>query len=168
MQKRDELLEVFLTTFGVNFTVSNRCLPLALCIACDPETPGEILEHLARTDNETLLERIAEHPNASPFLLEILASSPSADVRSAVAENPNVPDEILVELCKDDHPDVRYSIAENPGMSLDILSDLAEDNNPYVAHRARLTMMKMDRPEGLLKSIMHLVGSKFAANRAVF
>lgn len=167
MQKRDELLEVFLTTFGANFTVSNKCLPLALCIACDPDTPGEILEHLARTDNETLLERIAEHPNASPFLLEILASNPSPDVRAAVAENPNVPDEILGELLFDNHPDVRFRIAENPSMHPDVLNELCEDSNPYVAHRARLTLMKMDRPEGLLRNIMHLVTARFAAHRAV-
>jgi len=167
MQKRDELLEVFLMTFGVNYSMSTKCLPLAFCIASDPNTPAEILEHLARTDNTRLLEKIAEHPNVKPFLLEILASHTSPDVRAAVSENPNVTEDIVATLCQDDHPDVRFRLAENPNLSLDALNELAEDSNPYVAHRARLTLMKMERPESLLKNIMHLVSARFAAYKAV-
>ncbi len=167
MQKRDELLEVFLMTFNVSYSDSNKCLPLALCIASDPNTPSEILEHLARTDNTRLLEKIAENPNSKPFLLEILASHPSPDVRSAVSENPNVPEDIVATLCQDDHPDVRFRLAENPYIGAKVLNDLAEDSNPYVAHRARLTLMKMDKPEGLLRNIMHLVSARFAAYKAV-
>jgi len=165
MQKRDELLEVLLINFGVPFRMSEKCLPIALCIASDPETPGEIIEHLARTDDERLLERIAEHPNVSPFLLEILASHPSHNVRSAVADNPNVPEELLMELCNDRHPDVRYQMADNPCMSTDVLNVLAEDSHPYVAHRARLTLMRLNQPEGLLQNIMHLVGSTLSHHR---
>jgi hypothetical protein len=166
MQKRDELLEVLLDTFGVPVRASSKCLPIALCIATDPETPAELLEPLARTDNERLLERIAEHPNVSPFLLEILASHPSPDVRAAVAENPNVPDRILADLCNDIHDDVRYRIAENASTSAERLMNLAEDPNPYVAHRARLTLMKVDAPHGLLQNIIHMVGSRFVPQRA--
>jgi len=165
MQKRDELLEVLLETFGVPVRSSSRCLPIALCIASDPETPTELLERLATTDNERLLERIAEHPNLSPFLLEILASHPSPDVRAAVAENPNVTAEILTALCNDSHDDVRYSIAENPSMSPDTLSMLIEDSNPFVAHRARLTLMKMDEPHGILQNIIHMVGTHFVPHK---
>jgi len=167
MQKRDELLEVFLMTFGVNYSMSTKCLPLALCIASDPNTPAEILEHLARTDNTRLLEKIAEHPNVKPFLLEILASHSSPDVRAAVSENPNVPEDIVATLCQDDNPDVRFQLAENPYIGEGALNELADDSNPYVAHRARLTLLRMERPEGLLRNIMHLVGAKFAAYKAV-
>jgi hypothetical protein len=161
MQKRDELLEVLLETFGVPVKSSSKCLPIALCIVSDPETPGELLEHLAKTDNERLLERIAEHPNLSPFLLEILASHPLPGVRAAVAGNPNVPADVLMSLCNDGHDDVRYSIAENPSMSPEILDYLVEDSNPFVAHRARLTLMKMNEPHGLLQNIIHMVGTRF-------
>lgn len=165
MQKRDELLEVLLDTFGVPVRTSSKCLPIALCIASDPETPSELLEPLARTDNERLLERIAEHPNVTPFLLEILASHPSPDVRAAVAENPKVPDDILDELCNDSHPDVRYRIAENPNTRPERLASLTEDSNPYVAHRAKLTLMKMDEPHGLLQNIIHMVGGRWVPHR---
>ncbi len=165
MQKRDELLEVLLETFGVPVRSSSKCLPIALCIASDPETPTELLEHLAKTDNERLLERIAEHPNLSPFLLEILASHPSPGVRAAVAENPNVTDDILMALCNDSHDDVRYSIAENPSMRPEVLANLIEDSNPFVAHRARLTLMKLDEPHGLLQNIIHMVGARFVPQR---
>lgn len=167
MQKRDELLEVFLLTFNINFSMSARCLPLALCIASDPDTPAEILEHLARTDNTLLLEKIAEHPNAKPFLLEILASHSSPDVRAAVSENPNVPEDIVATLSQDEHPDVRFRIAENPKINADLLNELTEDSNPYVAQRAINTLMKMERPESLLRNIMHLVTARFAVHRAL-
>ncbi len=167
MQKRDELLEVFLATFDVNLSTSNKCFPLALCIASDPNTPSEILEHLARTENTRLLEKIAEHPNATRFILEILASHSSPDVRAAVTENPNVPEDIIAELCRDDHPDVRFRIAENPNIDVEVLSELTEDSNPYVANRARMTLVRLERPEGLLKNILNLVTTKFAAYKAV-
>ncbi len=167
MQKRDELLEVFLVTFGINFKVLSKSLPLALCIANDPDTPPEILEHLARSDNEQLLERIAEHPNVNPYILELLSAHQSPEVRAAVAGNCNVPAEVLDELCNDTHPDVRYNIAENPCISQEVLNKLTADSNPYVAHRAQTTLMRMDRASGTLKNFIQKMNARWVARRAM-
>lgn len=169
MKKRDELLKIFLDTFGFNFrNLPGNAFELALLTACDPDTPCEILELLAQADHPVLLQRIAEHPNVKPFLLEILASNPHPDVRAAVAENCNVPLEILLRLCNDEHPDVRYSLAENPCLPRAVLNYLSDDINPYVANRARVTMCRLDQPEtGIIRNIVHRLSTRFAQGKAV-
>lgn len=168
MEKRDELLKLFLVTFGFDSgMLPGKALELALFLACDPDTPQDILELLAKSDHAPLLERIAEHPNAQPYLLEILAGHDHQDVRAAVSENPNVSLEILLKLCDDHHPDVRYRLAENPCLAPSVLDKLTEDSNPYVAHRAHCTLTRLERPEGSLRNLMQKISDGLAQLRSV-
>ncbi len=112
-------------------------------LAVNPETPPDVLEQLAICGCLALLERIAEHPQASRPLLIALATHDHPIIRSAVAENCNTPDDIVAILAQDECADVRYSIAENARMPVPILELLAEDENPYVAHRARTTLCRV-------------------------
>ncbi len=168
MEKRDELLKLFLDTFGFSVQrLPGKAFELALLLVCDPKTPGEILEILIRCDDPKLLERIAEHPNATSPVLELLCEHPHPDVRAAVSENMNAPREILLKLCDDPHPDVRYRLAENPCLSTDVLNKLAEDSNPYVAHRANSTLLKLSRPEGALRNLFQKISHGISQLRAV-
>jgi hypothetical protein len=112
-------------------------------LAVNPTTPGHVLEGLVEGAVRAMLERIAENPSATATLLIRLACHDCPEVRAAVAENTNTPQQIVFDLAQDECLDVRYSIAENPHMPLVVLDMLAHDDNPYVAHRARLTIHRV-------------------------
>lgn len=119
-------------------------------LAVNPATPPEILEQLAIGGSAALLERIAEHPQATRPLLTVLATHAHAEVRSAVADNSNTPEEIVLALARDECADVRFAIAENARTPVPILGLLADDENPYVAHRAKSTLTRLSRETGQL------------------
>ncbi len=112
-------------------------------LAVNPTTPGHVLDSLVEDAAPSMLERIAENPNATSALLTRLANHSCPAVRSAVAENANTPQQIVFDLAQDECLDVRYSIAENPHMPLVVLDMMAHDENPYVAHRADLTIHRV-------------------------
>jgi hypothetical protein len=112
-------------------------------LAVNPSTPGHVLHSLVDGAPTPMIERIAENPNATTALLTQLASHACPEVRAAVAENSNTPQQIVFDLAQDECLDVRYGIAENPHMPLVVLDMLAHDENPYVAHRARLTIHRV-------------------------
>ena len=112
-------------------------------LAVNPATREEVLEKLIANGCVSLLERVAEHPNANATTLSCLAHHPHPDVRSAVAYNHTASEEDLWKLAEDESPDVRFALAENPHIAEAILRMLSEDDHPYVAHRARTTLQRL-------------------------
>lgn len=122
-------------------------------LAANPFTPNEVLLDLVERGCGSILERIAEHPQASIEILFKLARHEQAPVRAAVVENGNTPLSLLRELTLDESPDVRYAIAQNPNVPVPLLEVLLADENPYVAHRARTTLQRLTAASKLPSSI---------------
>jgi hypothetical protein len=124
---------------------ANEMFAVRLAIASNPNTPASVLDYLAKTSMRfpTLLERIADNPNASRLILRQLACHPALSVRAVVAENPSAPYEAQEILVTDDDVDIRYRLAENPHVPITILELLVEDSNPYVVERARRTLNRL-------------------------
>jgi DNA-binding response OmpR family regulator len=124
----------------------------------DPAIDCELLDRLALEVEESFLERIAHHSNASEKLLRKLSLHPNSEIRGAVTENPSVPPALILLLSSDDNPDVRFRIAENARSPINVLELLTQDENPYVAHRATRTLDRIQSKtfaagSGLLVSI---------------
>lgn len=111
-------------------------------IATYPDSPSAVLEYLCQFDNEQLLVRIAENPQASTDTLARLSTSKYNSVRIAVADNQNTPIHAIRALTLDEDVDVRYSMAENPALPATLLAQLSADSNAYVATRAARTMAR--------------------------
>ena len=113
---------------------------ISYTLAGHPETPAEVLEHLALCiTHPKILERIAANSNATKQTLKRLATDGRSEIRQAVAENSKIDQEIIELLVRDEHTDVRYALAENNSLPTEALLVLISDENPYVAHRAERT-----------------------------
>lgn len=112
-------------------------------IAVHPESPGAVLDFLARQSAHALAERVAENPSTWPSTLAVLSIHDNPNVRLAVASNPNTSEEIAEELCFDESSDVRYALAECAHRSEEFIDRLLEDENPFVVARARKTKMRI-------------------------
>jgi hypothetical protein len=120
---------------------------ISYTLAGHPETPAEVLEHLALcTTHPKILERIAANTNAGKQTLKRLAKDGRSEIRQAVAENSKIDREIIELLVRDEHSDVRYALAENSNLPAEVLLVLISDENPYVAHRAERTRKQHHRP----------------------
>ena len=114
-----------------------------------PETPGRILQDLARINVSWLREAVACHPNTPDSVLEELAGDEYVCVRCSVARNPNTPARILQHLADSkDYPDyedeyddehswdvrengwdIRCNVARNPNTSVSVLQQLSGDKH---------------------------------------
>jgi hypothetical protein len=112
-------------------------------LAINPNTPPPVLEHLARDQSASLLERIAENPRTHVTTLARLSSHGHPQVRASVAENPTLSIKTIWRLAKDENPDVRHRLAESYTVPVAVLRVLCEDENPYVAFRAQCTMQRI-------------------------
>ena len=118
-------------------------------IAVHPESPGAVLDFLARQSSRAYAERIAENPSTWSSTLAALSGHDNPNVRVAVASNPNTSDEIAEELCFDENSDVRFALAECTHRSEEFVERLLEDENPFVVARARQTKMRMSPAQPL-------------------
>ncbi|MBS1952702.1 MAG: hypothetical protein JST89_00805 [Cyanobacteria bacterium SZAS-4] len=112
-------------------------------LAINPNTPPPVLEHLARDQSASLLERIAENPRTHVTTLAKLSTHAHSQVRASVAENPTLSIKTIWRLAKDENPDVRHRLAESYTVPVAVLRVLCEDENPYVAFRAQCTMQRI-------------------------
>jgi hypothetical protein len=112
-------------------------------IAVHPESPGAVLDFLARQSAHAYAERVAENPSTWPSTLAVLSIHNNPSVRIAVASNPHTSDEIAEELCFDECSDVRFALAECTHRSEEFIERLLEDENPFVVARARTTKMRL-------------------------
>lgn len=117
---------------------SVRCL-----VAGDSATPQNVLDFLAKSDDQDVARRVAENQRTHAATLTRLSRHDSASVRMAVGENRNTAEGVLLYLTQDDCPDVRYIMAENPHIPLAVLEVLSTDENPYVCERAARTLNRM-------------------------
>ena len=126
-------------------------------LACNPDTPPPVLEHLAKDDSADVLERVAENPGTPGGTLARLAWHHTPSVRCSVTENHNTPEESFWLLAFDDCADVRYMLAESAHVPEDILRRLTEDDNPYVALRAQKTVDRMVAGKSLSNALSKVV-----------
>lgn len=130
---------------STNYEIDDIRRDLRWVATMDPQTDSKLLERLAAQEAPgALLERIAEHPNASVALLRKLSCHPNHEIRCAVTENPSTLETIILALAADDHPDVRFRIAENHNTPGSALKLLVEDENPYVSERAKKTLRRIE------------------------
>lgn len=93
--------------------------------------------------DRTELERMAVDPQTPFELLQHIAHHPFSEIRALVADNSKAPVEVLWALAADADVNVRYELAENPRVPREILGHLSNDDNPYVACRAQKTMARL-------------------------
>lgn len=93
----------------------------------------ELLQHFAE-----IFQHVQEDDNKESYNRWLLN----------VAEDGDASDDILWLLVEDENPDVRFCLAENYNIDPNMLKVLSEDENPYVAHRARKTLMRMEKASG--------------------
>lgn len=99
-------------------------------VACNPNTPLELLRTLSRDKdykNVSIRAAVAMNPNISQDLIEALANDPDYNVRERIARNQRTSPVILECLSKDKASDVRSSVASNPNTSPKVLEILAKD-----------------------------------------
>ena len=75
--------------------------------------------HLARRDEERVLEAIAENPNTRPETLAGLAAGGRGFVRQKVARNRRTPHATLRQLAE--NPQLRARVARNPALLLELV-----------------------------------------------
>lgn len=126
-------------------------------LACNPDTPPPVLEHLAKESSVEVLERVAENAGTPAETLSRLAWDSSPSVRSSVAENANTPVESFWLLAFDDCIDVRYMLAESAHVPEEVLKRLTEDDNPYVALRAQRTVERIASSTGSIRQTLSKV-----------
>lgn len=143
--KREELqiaLEYIKTYMNNNEELANDSA--VRCIASDPQTPAVVLRGIAcEIRSIDILSRIAANPATSADVLAVLAKHPDKEVRLAVASNHNANMLVVMPLTTDDSPTVRFVLAENPFTDDLVLESLTLDENPFVAHRASVTIERL-------------------------
>jgi hypothetical protein len=77
-------------------------------------TSPEVMNRLAKDNDNIVRCGVAYNPNTPPEALERLANDEESFVRRMVACNPNTPPEALERLANDDDPGVRREVAKNP------------------------------------------------------
>lgn len=99
----------------------------------NPNTPADILQALANSDDESIRFFVARNPSTPADTLKILAHDNATFawryVRGNVGLNPNTPDSILKLLAQDVESGVRCSVAENPNVPIALLRILAQDES---------------------------------------
>ncbi len=135
------------STLATNQCCSNRAHDNNVLIASSDGSSADMLDELLPVACNLVLERVAEHPNASVGSLLRLARHEHAKIRAAVADNCNTPETLVMELAADVSADVRYAIAENSMMPIAVLEVLVSDENPYVVHRAKSTMERLGKSD---------------------
>lgn len=130
-----------------------------LIVIC-PESPGVVLDVLAKSASEAILVRIAENSNTWASTLKRLVEHPSHLVRMGLADNPNTPDTVIFALAHDEHADVRHALAANHKASQTVLQILSEDENCHVAARAKKTLHRVEAGEMILLPVVELQEKK--------
>jgi len=118
-----------------------------------PDTPPQVLEHIASRGSVHLAKRVAEHPRAHPDTLSQLALHEHFEVRAALADNRTIPIDLQWQLARDEHPDVRFALAQSYHIEPDVLASLMDDENPFVVHRAKTTLQRKNNI--LSKTALH-------------
>jgi hypothetical protein len=130
--------------------------PLVLAaLASHPALPPPVLADLARQaapglrrparsplwllgkdlEPDSVLERVAVHPNTPAESLELLAADESPEVAAAVARNPKVPGQALTKLAQRPEAAVALAVVANPGTAAEVLELLASHPEPGVRER---------------------------------
>ncbi len=139
-----------------------------------PETPGSVLQDLARINVSWLRESVACHPNTPNSVLEELVGDEYVCVRCSVARNPNTPARILQHLAdsKDDDEygnesswdvrengwDIRCNVARNPNTPVSVLQQLSRDKHFDVREAAienlcQNVAFNLESPDGVLQHL---------------
>jgi len=116
-------------------------------LAYNPNTPIDILQHLAKHDELRVRENVCRNQATPTSLLSEMAKSRDWQIRWCVAERPNVSDEILAQLSDDPSDSVRRGLAYNTA-SPELLLKLSQDNSKEV--RTTVALNKYTPVEALV------------------
>lgn len=114
-------------------------------LATNPNTSGEVLNHLTRT--RKVRSRVADNPNTPPATLTRLAKDDFDDVRGAVAQNPSTPIKTLNVLADDGSRWIRGHVASNTAAPVSLLLALTTDEDKQVSEQAHRNILSRSKPE---------------------
>jgi hypothetical protein len=97
-------------------------------------TSPEVMNRLAKDNDNIVRCEVARNSNTSPETLDLLANDENSFVRRNVAENTNTPPEALERLANDKEWAVRCRVAINHNTSPETLERLAIDKNGDVRY----------------------------------
>lgn len=87
-------------------------------LALNPSSPKEVLDRLAKEEDEYIRIYVASNKNTAPETLEEMVSSPTAPLYTriviAIGENPNTPPRLLSFLSGNTDKFLREAVARNP------------------------------------------------------
>jgi hypothetical protein len=103
-----------------------------LDMAADPTMPADALCMLYEmSDSSTIAHAIAANPNTPLDLLEQIADTNDVDLHKSLSYNPNITKSILDKLANTDNYGLQYRIAENPTTSAKTLRKLVAHNTSW-------------------------------------
>ena len=93
----------------------------------ETSTDKDVLDDLAKDENEYVLNELAKNPNLSPESLDKLSNNPSTKIRGNVAQNPNTSQETLKKLAGDESNFVVIKVVTNYNADSDVLKQVAKN-----------------------------------------
>jgi len=130
---------------------------LKMHVAGEPEIEPEVLQILARDENEGIRTFIATRRSTPAEILQQLARDKDLKVRSAVAMNLSAPAEILQTLAGDEDPKIRVVVAANRSVPTEVLQTLARDTDPRIRS---VVAGNRSAPAEVLQTLALQVGKK--------
>lgn len=85
-----------------------------LDIACDPNTPPNILVSLVNHEDPWVRWSVAQNPNTPIEVLNNFADENNVIMLSRLARNPAITVDILIKLAQSDHWTVRHFVTKHP------------------------------------------------------
>lgn len=134
-------------------------------IASRQTTPPCVLNFLADSSDDYIVQRVAENSNTHVATLTRLVRHHALRVRISLSEHPALPEPLYAILSQDAHADIRFALAENFHVPTAVLETLAADENPYVAARAGKTLEKLTAPATVPAVVLQADFAKRASKR---
>ena len=116
-------------------------------LASNVKTPQDILRNLAMDSWKEIRIDVAKNPNTPEDVLERL--SQDGHCGYAIVRNPNLPRRLVEKMANSRDSDLRYYVASVETTPLDILEKLTNDSDFDVVTRAKSTLRKIHRGEGV-------------------
>jgi hypothetical protein len=130
--------QVTIPTFFLERLVKHPKKNILALIAKHPQTPINIIEELAKEQDDKnyyqIRENVGLNPNTPIAIIRQFAEHPAWQIRGGVARNHSTPVELLEILAKDKDRFVRKGVAENSKSPIYLLEALAQDKDYHVRY----------------------------------
>ncbi len=122
------------TPYILNKVVETGNQNAKISVIRNPQTPIQVIEKLAKDEDETVRKVVAENKNLPLNILLKLAEDSSFGVRSALAykntySKIQTPVELLEKLAQDESEQIRQEVANHPDTPEELLIKLANDSS---------------------------------------